>query len=151
MLFCPKAACRGGSSKLPPLSPRQGGWGICVECKSPPVFVIRHATLAKSATRLVWTVRWLDKVARSDIWEQVCSYSVVAFYSSSIAVFSTAPPHRLVFYTSVTRPARTRPIVRAWLEFASREYISALQPPDQRSLVVDRCCHAVCYPLDDLN
>ena len=59
----------------------------------------------------------------------MCSYSVVAFYSSSIAVFSTAPPHRLVFYTSVTRPARTRPIVRARLEFASREYKSALQPP----------------------
>lgn len=88
-----------------------------------------HATMAKSATRPIWTVRWLDKIARSIIWEQVCSYSVVAFYSSSVAVFSTAPPHRLAFLSQRDQPKEPQNIARDRLEFAAHEYISALQPP----------------------
>lgn len=69
--------------------------------------------LAKSATMPAWMDGPVARqVARSDIWEQVCSYSVVAFYSSSVAVFSTAPPHRLVFSLNVTWPKEHQTIVR---------------------------------------
>lgn len=67
------------------------------------------------------------QVAQSTIWEQVCSYSVVAFYSSSVAVFSTAPPHRLVFSPNVTQSREHQTIVKNRVS-ASHEYISALQP-----------------------
>jgi len=54
-------------------------------------------------------VRWLDKIARSIIWEQVCSYSVVAFHSSSVAVFPTDHLTASPSSPNVTSPRSTRP------------------------------------------